>query len=559
MSPSFAFAFISLITLFSVLNANGAIKQISLYETDITPFISTEMDRFLYSFQFNKIGYSYQTLSKSEEIIYEDVKVPFHLSLPVMNSNIDNGNLALVDIISENEKKSDVIFSINYDFSNTSIGYHVENYTVTNKIENYTSKESDINIECNFTIGNLTYDIYSKVFFNKINCIKYNNYLSFGLCLGADGKFYVEFKNNNNNLIVYRYEEMIKNIDNIKNYFLISEDKRLLSLIFNDTNENITKLNTYEIITNKNDKDIYFKYLHTVNEDEFLHSEEEIYDIKIINTNTFVISTSLNGLLLLFNNTENKYVKINLDSNELVMNGQRLQYQQIILVDANVIYGLVKGFGIVLFNIISINQRNSSVISQYKIIHHSKINDIIFYVHPFNGYKFIGLKVSQEAPSIYTEFYIELLLSSSFFPQVNRIYTSKYKSSSISIINSEITDVFHLGFFCSETNSVFITRRAVLNSISTFDYLFNLSDSFSFDTSYITNIVYPSYVLQCEISTEGTFRFILNQPTEVCSESIASHLTYCSKTFTFDVNMASNKENIVLIAMMSIGLSLIHI
>ena len=555
MSPSFAFAFISLVTLFSVLNANGAIKQISLYETDITPFISTEMDRFLYSFQFNKIGYSYQTLSKSEEIIYEDVKVPFHLSLPVMNSNIDNGNLALVDIISENEKKSDVIFSINYDFSNSSIGYHFENYTVTNKKENYTSKESDINIECNLTIGNLTYDIYSKVFFNKINCIKYNNYLSFGLCLGEDGKFYVEFKNNNNNIIFYRYEEMIKNINNIKNYFLISEDKRLLSIIFNDTNENITKLNTYEIITNKNDKDIYFKYLHTVNEDEFLHSEEEeIYDIKIINTNTFVISTSLNGLLLLFNNTENKYEKINLDSNELVMNGQRLQYQQIILVDANVIYGLVKGFGIVLFNIISINQRNSSVISQYKIIHHSKINDIIFYVHPFNGYKFIGLKVSQEAPSIYTEFYIELLLSSSFFPQVNRIYTSKYKSSSISIINSEITDVFHLGFFCSETNSVFITRRAVLNSISTFDYLFNLSDSFSFDTSYITNIVYPSYVLQCEISTEGTFRFILNQPTEVCSESIASHLTYCSKTFTFDVNMASNKENIVLIAMMSIGL-----
>ena len=67
MSPSFAF--ISLITLFSVLNANGAIKQISLYETDITSFISTEMDRFLYSFQFNKIGYSYQTLFKSEEII----------------------------------------------------------------------------------------------------------------------------------------------------------------------------------------------------------------------------------------------------------------------------------------------------------------------------------------------------------------------------------------------------------------------------------------------------------------------------------------------------------
>ena len=81
-----------------------------------------------------------------------------------------------------------------------------------------------------------------------------------------------------------------------------------------------------------------------------------------------------------------------------------------------------------------------------------------------------------------------------------------------------------------------------------------MSNSFSFDTSYITNIVYPSYVLQCEISTEGTFRFILNQPTEVCSESIASHLTYCNKTFTFDVNMASNKENIVLIAMMSIGL-----
>lgn len=553
MSPSFAFA--SLLTIFSALNANDAIKQISLYETDITPYISTEMDRFLYSFQFNKIGYSYQTVSKSDEIIYEDVKVPFHLSLPVMNSNIDNGNLGLVDIISENEKKNNVIFSINYDFSNTSIGYHVDKYTVTNKIEGYSSKESDVNVQCNFTIGNLTYDIYPKVFFNKINCIKHNNYLSFGLCLGDDGKFYVEFKNKNDNLTIYTYEEMLKDIDNIKNYYLISEDKRLLSIIFNDTKKNISKLNTYEIITNKNDKDIFFKYLHTVDEKEFLQSEDEdIYDIKIIKKNTFVISTSLNGLLLLYNNTENKYEKINLDSNKLVINGQRLKYQQIIVIDANVIYGLVKEFGIVLFNIISINQKNASVKSQYKVIQHSKINEIIFYVHPFNGYKFIGLKMSHDEPSTYSEFYIELVLSSSFFPQVNRIYTSKYKSSSITIINSQITDVFHLGFFCSETNSVFITRRAVLNSISTFDYVFNLPDSILLSSNHITNIVYPSYVLQCEISTEGTFRFILNQPTEVCSESIASHLTYCNRTFTFDVNMASNKENLVLIAVMSIGL-----
>ena len=92
--------------IISPLSLFSSVILLSPSDNNISSYISSEMGNFLFSYQFNYIGSSVSSsVIKSSSVIYQDVNVSFLISLPVTNGNIDNNDVSIVDIISENERR----------------------------------------------------------------------------------------------------------------------------------------------------------------------------------------------------------------------------------------------------------------------------------------------------------------------------------------------------------------------------------------------------------------------------------------------------------------------
>ena len=68
-----------------------------------------------------------------------------------------------------------------------------------------------------------------------------------------------------------------------------------------------------------------------------------------------------------------------------------------------------------------------------------------------------------------------------------------------------------------------------------------------YNNSYISDIKYPSPIIQCQIDTDGIYRFILSHTIETCGDSILYKDSYCNMTLTFDVDLSREKERELLI------------
>ena len=490
--------------IMSPLSLFSSVILLSPSDNNISSYISSEMGNFLFSYQFNYIGSSViSSVIKSSSVIYQDVNVSFLISLPVANGNIDNNDVSIVDIISENEKENNVIYSINNNTQNDN-----DNNTEIRKIY----------ANCSISKGNLLYTSYEIE--NKPICNKRLKYLSFIFCLDKDIYVYNAIKSNK--LITYNIVSRINLSSTVENFFIFNDNN--ITLISDD------KLIMYEIITNKNNVDIYLRYLYNVT-----YNEESICDVSAINSD-ILISTENNGIIMIFKNDMTK--RTNVDPSELIINGKRLIYKTIIVIDNKVIYALVEDFGIVIIKINSIS--NYVVSSSFNIIHHSKINCIKYYLHPFNGNKFIGIFLNNGNNTQYTEFYIEFLVNVPTSPKINRIYSS---NSTVSMLedDNDIDDAFHSSFYVKKENSILITRKAVLNSVSV-NY-----HTIPYNNSYISDIKYPSPIIQCQIDTDGIYRFILSHTIETCGDSILYKDSYCNMTLTFDVDLSREKERELLI------------
>ena len=461
------------------------------------------MRNILFIYQFNYIGSSVSSsVIKSNSVIYQDVNVSFLISLPVTNGNIDNNDVSIVDIISENEKENNVIYSINNNIQNDN-----DNNTEIRKIY----------ANCTISKEKLIYSSYEISY--KPTCNKRLKYLSFIFCLDNEYKIYVynAIKDKSNKVIMYNIVSSISLSSKVENFF-----------IFNDNNITLIsdgKLLMYEIITNKNSVDIYLRYLYNVT-----YNEDSICDVSSINSD-ILISTENNGIIMIFKNDMTK--RTNVDPSELAVNGKRLIYKTIIVIDNKVIYSLVENFGIVIIKINSIS--NYAVSSSFNIIQHSMMNYIHYYLHPFNGNKFIGIFLNNVNNKQFKEFYIELMVNTPTSPKINRIYTS---NSTVSMLtdDNDIIDAFHSSFYIKEEDSILIIRKAVLNSVSV-NY-----HTIPFNNSYISDIKYPSSIIQCQIDTEGIYRFILSHTIEACGDSILYKDSYCNMTLTFDVDLSGDKE-----------------
>ena len=197
------------------------------------------------------------------------------------------------------------------------------------------------------------------------------------------------------------------------------------------------------------------------------------------------------------------------------------------------------------------------------------LKKIDLFTNPFTGYEYIGISFEQGADG--EEFFAEFLLNQGHL-QLNKVFTSQ-KGTYLPFFN---LDSFFSLFYNTDTNKLYLIRRAMLNSAPFQTYFIDFSDIIetnsenpkylsSFynkteeksypvlitDKNYyvITNLTLPEHLLNCSFNIEGSIILRFIQYGDACKASIKKDETkkynICEKLVDFNFYIETDKEGIV--------------
>lgn len=199
----------------------------------------------------------------------------------------------------------------------------------------------------------------------------------------------------------------------------------------------------------------------------------------------------------------------------------------------------------------------------------NEIKKIDLFTNPFTGYEYIGISFEQGADG--EEFFAEFLINQGNL-QLNKVFTSQ-KGTYLPFFN---LDSFFSLFYNTDTNKLYLIRRAMLNSAPFQTYFIDFSDIIetnsenpkylsSFynkteeksypvlitDKNYyvITNLTLPEHLLNCSFNIEGSIILRFIQYGDACKASIKKDETQkyniCEKLVDFNFYIETGKEGIV--------------
>lgn len=516
--------------------------------------ISSKLQQILFKYQLNNIGalINMRSAFHSKDI---DLEVSTALKLENSNSEIGmDGHRIQSVYIDGKEIKNENIY-INYLYDQ---GIFPSNQShLVNSTQSINKKNKEY-LQCNYTFNFPQYYqmhiplsknyfdivqsgryIYGKNDGYLYNIIDYKNKDHKSLVIPLESRNYIKVINNTvNDNAIQGYVQNLDYVLCVHSAFDRKNDKAyIITFLSNNT------LMVFDVVTLKSTKEIKTYSVLIGVMKATIDSNITIYDISI-DKDLIYISSSISTGICVYKLSDFSFMS-NYQYNSL-----KFDY---ILVNSKTVYGLSKGFGLVIFDLEKNSVRN--------IFDHPNMLSMQFYRNPFSGAKFVGIFFDHEQTR--NEFYMELFLYNEQSPTINKILSST--DSNCQIKSMIIVDPFFMFFYNKAKHVIYSTRKGILNKISTLIYSFNLTKnngtgisfipyfnrntlsaepalSFSEQIIVLTNVSYPNQTLNCTFKKPGKISLILDRVTDVCGQGISIYDSslICDKGYYFDLECYDN-------------------
>ena len=533
--------------------------------------ITSSLKAIINQYQLNKIGSQIKTRTESN---INELNVDGYYAFQFRNYNSDFGidGHQITSVFHNNEQVIAGLYEINYYYPNNLIRSNVS------FLQNISLpfKNNDVFLKCNYTFLNINFTEYIKTI-NKqyTKTVQYGRF-SFGISDSTlyniydyDQKDYKSYIFNDqsagySDLLNNSYTESIEVIkqdsyylENIINIFIsidVTENIGYIIAFLNSNTVHIYKI----VITVHSLKMRNVPVLVEISYGDFL-SSNVIYDAGIDSNKLYISSTKTKGIEVYeMSKNEIKYL-YNLDDGDL-------EYQSFII-NNNTVYALSKPTGLII-----LDKDKNAAVKKKNILSHPNILEIYGYSNPFTSARFVGVFFDHSQTK--SEFYLELFIYYEKSPTINKIFTSTQTDSTISSII--VLDTFFIYFYDKDKNTIYSTRRGVLNNVAIITYTFNLNNTeyknakflpfynfTSSDLSYmLTNetsalvvsfIKYSNQIINCTFTKPGKYMVVFERLGDSCYQIMGSQGQICNKgyyyQFTSFGKYSNNTPTIVVIIM----------
>lgn len=571
----FWFSFLSISLFFNIfLFLFHFVSSRDFEINNLSNTISSNLQEILFKYQLNSIGalINMRSAFNSKDV---DLEISTALKLENSNSEIGMDGHRIQSVYIDGKEIKDESIYINYLYdqgifpSNQS---HLVNSTPS------IDKKNNAYIQCNYTFTfPQYYQMYiplSKYYFHivqsgryiygksagyLISIIDYKNKDHKSWVIPLESRNHIEVINNTvSDNAIQGYVQNLDSVFSVHSAFDRKNDKSyIITFLYNNT------LMIFDVVTLKSTSDIKTYSVLIGVMKTAIYSTMTIYDVSI-DKDLIYLSSSMSTGINIYKLSDFSYIS-NYQYNSL-----KFDY---ILVNNKTVYGLSKGFGLVIFDLETHSVRN--------IFDHPNMLSMHFYSNPFSGAKFVGIFFDHEQTR--NEFYMELFLHNEQSPTINKIFSS---TDNDCIIKSMIiVDSFFLYFYNSAKHVIYSTRKGILNKISTLIYSFNLLKNnntgislipyfnrdtlaaepaltFSQQILVLTNVSYPNQTLNCTFKKPGKISLILDRVTDVCGQGISIYDSslICDKGYYFDLECydnykygASSKVVVIVIASLAVA------
>lgn len=504
----------------------------------------------------------------STNLISADMGKQIKLDLPYENGDIGTDIMEMLYISKTGRFFTVKKYIIDYDLNPNHIinSIHLssnkldEDDLEETKHKKKSNNKSKYYVECLYKITNNTFTMTP---FQIKTYDKYLRYSYITFILNKTGKRVYDMFYSNNKIIV---EDIVVHDKNEKSYLKNMEIKELF------------------LIDQKYDNDAYLcflnykneLYIYKINLDEMNKNYTLLFEIKIdIQTEETIYKIGkINGEYIL--SIKNKGIcKYNSDEGLRELNST---YNYIdFIVCKKTLYAIAENKGLVIF-------RLSDMLTYYKEIDNLKLQSLDHYVNPFYNHHFIGITVSPLNEG--SEVFIELIITSEFFPLINKVFTAP---KTFQFTNFYLLDAFFTYTYEKTTNTIFLIRRGLLNSLpfityklpleklSSINLITSLYDnttdthipaliSSSDSVHLVQNFQLAKHKLNCTFNDDGKFNLTLIQHGEVCANSLEqsrirdefNDFVICQKIVSYNFHIyASNSTAFTIVFSFCIGFILL--
>ena len=385
---------------------------------------------------------------------------------------------------------------------------------------------SNIEIECSLSQNLKDYKILTFEKGDNINFKKIESYYYFTFGLGNDKKIYKIIYKDNKISHELLSDEDIKDFYIDKNGFLILVGSKIILYSIESDNESNLKINKkYDFLFTDNNS---IKKIIYYSSNLYILTSNKLYKLDINNIINLQELSFSNGVI-------SNYEDIIIDDNKIYLIAQYDSKKYLLI-----------------YSLFDLTQS----ISKYP---HSKIRKIDIYIHPFNGYKFLGISFEQN--SDYSEFFAEFLINNDNDKPIilNKIFTSHQRN----FLDFVSYDSFFSYFYDIKNHQIFFIRRGLFNAANfqtinyKFDFVVNKISSiyynnlkvpfFISDNSYyiLSNLSFSNHNMNCTFYKENTYMLRFVQYGDNCQESLFSKEKYsvCQKLIDYNIRVEDINKN----------------
>lgn len=502
--------------VFFIIIINCYCRKPPIFDIDVSRnvfSISSELQEILLAQKtadepLYQIGYPFISLIESNRTIEGDIKQPISISLPINNGDIDSDHFVLLYGIMNETILSHRNFSMNITKPNSIIQSHPS----TNDYN-----ESFLMINCSYNISNINYTNHSFVHpdLNNIKKIERINTLTFAQVLNKIRILTYESSFQMEDIDKYVQEPDSINLIDVSTFWVSFQRQNDAYLIISDNQ----KIYLYLLKFEKQNPEIILSTTITLTGIDLR---------KVIKFNDclyFVTKDSSNFYFNEYNITSKlkELLKFDNQINDFVVEQVKDDFPSIYIIE--------QSEGLYFYE----NKHNTLMYP------HKFMEQIDYFVNPFYGNKFLGIRTEQSNRN--NEFFIEIMLPNSTTknPKINKILVSEAKR----FIPFYTLDLFHSFFFDIKSQQLYIIRRGLINIVNFLTYQIDLSfisstptflssivDSkskktdalilFTNSKAYIlSNITYPEHSLNCSFKEKGEYTVRLLQYSEACNTCLS--------------------------------------